>query len=119
MKEKQIINLQSELFEPVLRDLDKHLKNILVEVESNNFEEGQVILKLVISAEEKAIIAGEYKYDFKQPKIKYSIKSDMKHTYSGGETFNFEDYELRKENGEFIIEKVDDGQLHMISELNR
>lgn len=40
MKEKQIINLQSELFEPVLRDLDKHLKNILVEVESNNFEEG-------------------------------------------------------------------------------
>lgn len=119
MRGKQIINLESELFEPILRELDKHLKNILVEVESNNFEEGQVILKLVISAEEKAIIAGEYKYDFRQPKIKYSIKSDLKHSYSAEDTFNFKDCELRKENGEFIIEKVDDGQLHMISELNR
>ena len=119
MKEKQIINLQSELFEPVLRELDKHLKNILLEVEENNFEEGQVSLKIIVSTEEKSKIAGEYKYDFKQPRIKYAIKSDMKHTYSGGETFNFEDYELRRENDEFVIEKVDDGQLNIIGELNK
>lgn len=50
MKTKQIVNLESELFEPALRELDKHLKNILGEVEGNNFEEGQVTLKLLISA---------------------------------------------------------------------
>lgn len=105
MKTKQIVNLESELFEPALRELDKHLKNILGEVEGNNFEEGQVTLKLLISAKDKSKVTGDHQYDFKQPTIKYGVKSDLKHSYQSGETFNFEDYELRRENDEFIIKK--------------
>lgn len=119
MKKTQVLDINSELFKPSIESLNFHIKRILRLIDSNDFEEGTVALKINIAAHKKALEIGEDSYNYKEPRIDYSVNSSLKKNYKDSESYSFNDFELVKSNDEFIIKKIDDGQLDMMSELNR
>ncbi|MFM1542309.1 hypothetical protein ABGF49_07820 [Helcococcus ovis] len=113
---KNYINTSDEMFKPILNTLDNHIKKALIQINSENFDEATITLKLKLSVTEKDTFVGENVISYKEPKITFDTNTKLSHNYQDAYRLTFKDCELVKIGNEFGIVKVKDNQLNMLDE---
>lgn len=117
----QEVTIYAEMFKPMLDNADAALKRVLNEVYGENFQGGEITIKLKVEIPEdyKNIPTvnddGEIvpiRYVYKTPAFDYKVSTTLNKKYKTDGSYK-SDKELFEEDGVFLIKEIDDPQIKM------
>ena len=117
------LNIKSDIFKEMLSELNGKLQYCLKELHEEKFEDGKITLGLEVALIEKEESTsksnnhGEIEpsiYEYKEPKITYSVNLQLKKKYGSNGTVEFKDsVELVEKGGIFIAKPIKGSQIKM------
>lgn len=104
-EERPNINLDSELLQPMKKELEKTIDRML-KVVANLDKEAEISLKIELSKEKNSTLTKSILNPRYSPVVKYTIKEKVKeYKYKNENTLGFE-FEISSSEEGFIVEKV-------------
>ena len=118
------ININSSIFESMLTDLDKEIKRVVEKIYNEEFESGEITLKLNLSQiedhkeypkkDELGFEESEI-YWYKKPYFKHSVSTSLKKQYKQqGELIP--DAEIKLIDEQYLLVPVREPQLSLLDE---
>lgn len=119
------IDIDSSVFEEMKSTLDCEIKRVLHKVYNNEFEAGEITLKLSITIPETYKFYPcehpvthemiEQKYMYRKPIFEYKTSTALKKQYKAEGKFE-EERELKEIDGEFVAVPLENPQMSMFDE---
>lgn len=115
------IDIQSPIFEGMLKDLNKEIVRVIDKVYKSEFEEGEVNLKLSLTIDEaykrfpKENDYGEtvYEtYEYKKPNFEHNVTTTLKKQYKQKGSYT-EEKEVVYEDGQYMVKPIEEPQLNL------
>lgn len=115
------IDIQSPIFEGMLKDLNKEIVRVIDKVYKSEFEEGEVNLKLSLTIDEaykrfpKENDYGEtvYEtYEYKKPNFEHNVTTTLKKQYKQKGRYT-EEKEVVYEDGQYMVKPIEEPQMNL------
>lgn len=115
------IDIQSPIFEGMLKDLNKEIVRVIDKVYKGEFEEGEVNLKLSLTIDEaykrfaKENDYGEtvYEtYEYKKPNFEHNVTTTLKKQYKQKGSYT-EEKEVVYEDGQYMVKPIEEPQMNL------
>lgn len=122
MKKNIEIDISSSLFEPMLRDLNKEIKRLTEKIYKEEFEAGDITLKLslnILEGRKEIPVEDEYGYQdseiywYKQPEFKHSVSTSLKKQFKQKGSVAPE-AEIKLINDEYLLIPIEEPQLNFL-----
>lgn len=124
MKDIYEINIDSPIFKTMLHALDTEIKRVVESVYENEFESGDITLKLSLSFPEdsKEFPKGDElgfgdseKYYFRKPYFKHTVSTSLKKQYKDEGAYT-EDREVKLIDDEYLLVPVTEPQMNLLDD---
>lgn len=127
MKNILEININSPIFKSMLTDLDLEIKRVIEKLYKEEFEAGDISLKLSLSLPEESKVYpgkkdeldfGESEiYYFKKPYFEHKVSTSLKKQYKTDGVYT-EDRELKLVDDKYVLVPVTDPQISLLDDNN-
>ncbi|KHO36703.1 hypothetical protein OR62_11120 [Clostridium tetani] len=113
------IDIESPVFNAMLNDINKEIQRCIKKVYDEEFESGEITIKLNISIPETVKIIPKVNefgelinetYEYRRPVFKHNITSTLKKQFKQ-EGIYTEEKDVKYEDGEFIVVPIKDPQM--------
>mgnify|MGYP006908184614 CR=1 FL=1 len=110
-----------ELFDELILASDSHLNTVMGKVARDQFESGEVTIKISLSYAIEEIQVPKADNDFeikryKKPIIKYTVKSNLRQSFSNENSVLTEGYMIDADDQHVKLKRVDDNQISMLGD---
>lgn len=110
-----------ELFDELILASDSHLNTVMGKVARDQFESGEVTIKISLSYAIEEIQVPKADNDFeikryKKPIIKYTVKSNLRQSFSNESSVLTEGYMIDADDKHVKLKRVDDNQISMLGD---
>lgn len=110
-----------ELFDDLILASDSHLNTVMGKVVRDQFESGDVTIKISLSYDIEEIQIPKADNDFeikkyKKPVIKYTVKSNLRQSFSNESSVLTEGLMIDTDDKNIKLKRVDDNQISMLSD---
>ena len=110
-----------ELFNDLIFGVDNHMSTVMGKVVKGDFASGEVSVKIKLACEYEEVKVPRAGNDFeikkyKKPVIKYSIKSNLKQSFSNENSVFTDNYMVDARDNSVILKRMDDSQLSMLGD---
>lgn len=110
-----------ELFDDLILASDSHLNTVMGKVVRDQFESGDVTIKISLSYDIEEIQIPKADDDFeikkyKKPVIKYTVKSNLKQSFSNENSVLTEGLMIDADDKDIKLKRVDDNQISMLGD---
>lgn len=118
------VDINSPIFNSMLHDLNKEIKRVIDKMYDEEFEAGEITLKLAIAIPEaykvfpKETSSGEVineTYKYRKPYFEHKVTSTLKKQYKQ-EGIYTEEKEIKFENGQYFIVPIVEPQISMFDD---
>lgn len=112
-----------ELFNDLVFAVDKHMSTVMGKVVRGDFASGDVTVKIKLACEYEEVKVPRAGNDFeikkyKKPVIKYSIKSNLKQSFSNENSVFTDNYMVEAKDNSVMIKRMDEYQLSMLGDID-
>lgn len=110
-----------ELFDELILASDSHLNTVMGKVARDQFESGEVTIKISLSYAIEEIQVPKADNDFeikryKKPIIKYTVKSNLRQSFSNENSVLTEGYMIDADDQHVKLKRVNDNQISMLGD---
>lgn len=110
-----------ELFDDLILASDSHLNTVMGKVVRDQFESGDVTIKISLSYDIEEIQIPKADNDFeikkyKKPVIKYTVKSNLKQSFSNENSVLTEGLMIDADDKDIKLKRVEDNQISMLGD---
>lgn len=110
-----------ELFDDLILASDSHLNTVMGKVVRDQFESGDVTIKISLSYDIEEIQIPKADNDFeikkyKKPVIKYTVKSNLKQSFSNENSVLTEGLMIDVDDKDIKLKRVEDNQISMLGD---
>lgn len=110
-----------ELFDDLILASDSHLNTVMGKVVRDQFESGDVTIKISLSYDIEEIQIPKADNDFeikkyKKPVIKYTVKSNLKQSFSNESSVLTEGLMIDADDKNIKLKRVEDNQISMLGD---
>lgn len=110
-----------ELFNDLIFGVDNHMSTVMGKVVRGDFASGEVSVKIKLACEYEEVKVPRAGNDFeikkyKKPVIKYSIKSNLKQSFSNENSVFTDNYMVDARDNSVMLKRMDDNQLSMLGD---
>lgn len=111
------VDVSSPIFNSMLHDLNKEIKRVIDKVYDQEFEAGEVTLKLSLAIPEsyKEFEVVNETYYYRRPYFEHKVTSTLKKQYKQ-EGFYTEEKEIKFEDGQYFVVPIIEPQLSLFDE---
>jgi len=111
----------SELFDDLILASDSHLNTVMGKVVRDQFESGEVTIKISLAYDIEEIQIPKADNDFeikkyKKPVIKYTVKSNLRQSFSNESSVLTEGLMIDADDKNIKLKRVDDNQISMLGD---
>ncbi|WP_240308885.1 hypothetical protein [Anaerococcus marasmi] len=112
-----------ELFNDLIFGVDNHMSTVMGKVVRGDFESGEVTVKIKLACEYEEVKIPRAGSDFeikkyKKPVIKYSIKSNLKQSFSNENSVVTDNYMVDAKDNSVMLKRMDEDQLSMLGDID-
>jgi len=114
------VNINSYIFKNMISDLNNHIQSCLKEINDENFQSGDISLKLTIEAinsndkivkiNEDGVVSENYII----PIFNYKTSLQLKKKYDNSGNFANSELQLIEKDGKYLISPVKDSQINIM-----
>lgn len=113
----------SELFNDLIFGVDNHMDTVMGKVVRGDFASGEVTVKIKLACEYEEVKVPRAGSDFeikkyKKPVIKYSIKSNLKQSFSNENSVFTDNYMVDARDNSVMLKRMDEDQLSMLGDID-
>lgn len=110
-----------ELFNDLIFGVDNHMSTVMGKVVRGDFASGEVTVKIKLACEYEEVKVPRAGNDFeikkyKKPVIKYSIKSNLKQSFSNENSVFTDNYMVDARDNSVMLKRMDESQLSMLGD---
>lgn len=110
-----------ELFNDLIFGVDNHMSTVMKKVVRGDFASGEVTVKIKLACEYEEVKVPRAGNDFeikkyKKPVIKYSIKSNLKQSFSNENSVFTDNYMVDARDNSVMLKRMDESQLSMLGD---
>lgn len=112
-----------ELFNDLIFGVDNHMSTVMKKVVRGDFASGEVTVKIKLACEYEEVKVPRAGSDFeikkyKKPIIKYSIKSNLKQSFSNDASAPTDNYMVDTVGNGLLLKRMDEDQLSMLGDID-
>lgn len=112
-----------ELFNDLIFGVDNHMSTVMGKVVRGDFASGEVTVKIKLACEYEEVKVPRAGSDFeiknyKKPIIKYSIKSNLKQSFSNDASAPTDNYMIDATDNSVMLKRMDEDQLSMLGDID-
>ena len=112
-----------ELFNDLIFGVDNHMSTVMGKVVRGDFASGEVTVKIKLACEYEEVKVPRAGNDFeikkyKKPVIKYSIKSNLKQSFSNENSVFTDNYMVDARDNSVMLKRMDESQLSMLGDID-
>lgn len=112
-----------ELFNDLIFGVDNHMSTVMKKVVRGDFASGEVTVKIKLACEYEEVkvprAGSDFEIkDYKKPVIKYSIKSNLKQSFSNDASVRTDNFMIDTVGNALMLKRMDEDQLSMLGDID-